>query len=200
MASLVSDNGGWCEVASRSNGGNHLFDSKLAEWLSHFFLNKKVASFGDGPGDFKKYIDDTKRVKEYVAYDGAPYASNTSEGRVKFLDLSAPQYGLPLYDWIISLEVAEHIPRQFESIYIDNIVRHANEGVVISWAPPGQVGLSHVNNQPFSYVKDILSKHGFTHNVEVSKDLQNSATFHWLKSNSNIFERSTDSPLYLEDI
>ncbi len=38
------------------------------------------------------------------------------------------------YDWIISLEVAEHIPAQFESIYIDNLVKHAKEGIILSWA------------------------------------------------------------------
>ena len=197
MASLVSANGGWCEQASLTK---HAFDSTLAEWLSHFFLNKKVASFGDGPGDFKKYIDDTKRLKEYVAYDGAPYAPFTTGGRVKFLDLSAPQYGLPLYDWIVSIEVGEHIPSQFESIYIDNIVRHAKEGIVISWAVPGQVGYSHVNNRPFSYVKDILSKHGFKHNVKASKDVQDSATGPNHKRNVNVFERRNESQLELDDI
>jgi hypothetical protein len=50
-----------------------------------------------------------------------PYCEETSEGRVKFLDLTIPQYGIPLYDWIISLEVAEHIPTKYENIYLDNI-------------------------------------------------------------------------------
>jgi len=56
---------------------------------------------------------------------------------VSYLDLTLPQYGLPLYDWVISLEVAEHIPAESEAIYLDNIVRHAREGVVLSWAVPG---------------------------------------------------------------
>ena len=56
---------------------------------------------------------------------------------MSYLDLTLPQYGLPLYDWVISLEVAEHIPAESEAIYLDNIVRHAREGVVLSWAVPG---------------------------------------------------------------
>ena len=196
MQSWVSASGGWCEQAM----GGHAFDAKLADRLSYFFSNKKVASFGDGPGEYKKYIDDTKRATEYVAYDGSPYGPLTSKGRVKFLDLSAPQYGLPLYDWIISLEVAEHIPSQYESIYIDNIVRHANEGIVISWAVPGQGGQSHVNCRPFSYVKDLLFKHGFIHNLTASWDLRGSASLEWLQRNTNVFERKNDSPLDPNDI
>ena len=35
--------------------------------------------------------------------------------------------------WILSLEVAEHIPAQFESIYIDNLVKHAKEDIILAW-------------------------------------------------------------------
>ncbi|CAG5124210.1 unnamed protein product, partial [Candidula unifasciata] len=55
---------------------------------------------------------------------------------VKFLDLTAPQYGLPAYDWVVSVEVGEHIPAKFEDIYLDNLARHAKEGIVLSWAVP----------------------------------------------------------------
>jgi hypothetical protein len=45
---------------------------------------------------------------------------------------------------IISLEVAEHIPEKYEAVYLDNIFRHAKEGIILSWAVPGQIGLSHI--------------------------------------------------------
>ncbi len=79
---------------------------------------------------------------------------------MKYLDLTLPQYGLPMYDWVISLEVAEHIPAQFEAVYMDNIARHAREGVVLSWARPGQGGYSHVNNRPFEYVVKLFDDMG----------------------------------------
>ena len=101
------------------------------------FLGKYVASFGDGSGRYKELLMASGLLKGYDSYDGAPFSEEISEGRVKYLDLTLPQYGLPLYDWIISLEVAEHIPREYENIYLDNIVRHAKEGVILSWARPG---------------------------------------------------------------
>ncbi|WAQ98049.1 hypothetical protein MAR_022422 [Mya arenaria] len=95
-------------------------------------FGKCVGSFGDGPGRYKQLLIESGKVKGYDAYDGAPYCDITSEGRVQFLDLTLPQYGLPVYDWAMSLEVAEHIPEQFESVFIKNVVRHAREGVVLS--------------------------------------------------------------------
>ena len=150
---------------------------------------KTVASFGDGPGRYKQLLLETGKLKGYDAYDGAPFTETTSNGRVKFLDLTLPQYGLPVYDWIISLEVAEHIPQQYERTFIDNIVRHTKEGVVLSWAVPGQGGYSHVNNKPFEYVAKLMESLGFKHNQSESQKLKQAASLGWLKSNTNVYRR-----------
>ena len=150
-----------------------------------------MGSFGDGPGRYKQIILDTGKVKGYDSYDGAPFSDTTSEGRVKFLDLTLPQFGLPLYDWVISLEVAEHIPRQYESVYIDNIVRHAKEGVIISWAVPGQGGFFHINNRPLDYVINMFDRLGFYYDEKASTELREKATMGWLKQNTSVFRRRT---------
>ncbi|XP_071099695.1 uncharacterized protein [Haliotis cracherodii] len=191
----VSAAGGWCKESSKSDSGQHMFDKFLAEQLSLLFQNQTVASFGDGPGDYKKYLDRTGRLRTYDAFDGAPFGQETSGGVVRFLDLTAPQYGLPVYDWIISLEVAEHIPPQYEDRYIDNIARHANKGLVLSWAVPGQGGLSHVNNRALSYVRSVLSDKGFETDMTASKVLREKASLPWLKQNVYVYRRRFDSPL-----
>jgi len=109
---------------------------------------------------------------------------------VKFLDLSVPQFGLPVYDWIVSIEVAEHIPAKFEHIYLDNIARHAREGVLISWAVPGQVGWQHVNCRPFSYVRDRMRELGFDHDEKTSIKIKRNAPI-TLKKNLNVFVRNS---------
>ena len=148
-----------------------------------------MASFGDGPGRYKQLLLETGKLKGYDAFDGAPFSEKTSEGRVNFLDLTLPQYGLPVYDWIISLEVAEHIPNEYEHTFIDNIVRHAKEGVVLSWAKPGQGGYSHVNNKPFEYVQNLFESLGFKHNQVESQKLKQAAVLGWLKLNTNVYKR-----------
>lgn len=150
---------------------------------------KRVASFGDGPGIYKQKINNLKEVMSYDAYDGAPFTEKTTENRCKFLDLSVPVYHIPKYDWIISMEVAEHIPKPFESIYLDNIVRHAKEGVILSWAKPGQGGFSHINNQPIEYVIEQFEQRGFRLNKKISETIKNAASLTWLKDNLNVYER-----------
>ena len=56
-----------------------------------------------------------KQVASYDAFDGAPFAKETTEGRVEFLDLSVPVYHFNQYDWVLSLEVTEHIPIKYEA-------------------------------------------------------------------------------------
>ncbi|KAH3834501.1 hypothetical protein DPMN_107829 [Dreissena polymorpha] len=185
----TSETGGWCQQSSKEDSGNHMTDRQLVPALIELFQGKYVGSFGDGPGRYKQLLSDAGKLKGYDAYDGAPYCDVTSEGRVKFLDLTLPQFGLPLYDWIISLEVAEHIPAQYESIYIDNIVRHAKEGIVLSWARPGQGGYSHVNNRAFEYVVKLMDGLGFSHDAERSEKLRNAASLDWLKNNIHVYRR-----------
>ena len=40
--------------------------------------------------------------------------AENSEGQVEYLDLTIDAFGLPAFDWILSLEVAEHIPSEYE--------------------------------------------------------------------------------------
>ena len=185
----VSVNGGWCSKISGKNSTQHMTDEPLALALSKFMRGKKVASFGDGPGVYKDLLLGYGEVAGYDSFDGAPFVELTTNNNVKFLDLSVPIYHLSQYDWVISLEVAEHIPKASESIYLDNLVRHAKEGIVLSWARVGQTGHSHVNNQNFPYIKSRMEKRDFYFAENASKLLKRAATFDWFKNNINVFKR-----------
>ena len=185
----VSDNGGWCSKISGKDSPQHMTDVPLSKALSKFLSGKKVASFGDGPGVYKELLLKYGEVLSYDSFDGAPYTEETTNKVVKFLDLSVPIYHLNKYDWVMSLEVAEHIPAKFEHIYIDNLVRHAKEGVILSWAKIGQGGHSHVNNRDIEYVKQKMEEKGFMHDIKSSKFFQDQATFPWLKSNINVYKK-----------
>ena len=185
----VSAHGGWCSTISGKNSSFHKTDISLAKELSSFFKNKAVASFGDGPGEYKVLIDSMKEVQIYTAYDGAPFAEETTNHVVKYLDLSVPIYHLPLYDWIISMEVAEHIPKEFEQIFINNLARHAKEGIVLSWSIVGQEGHSHVNNQNLPYVLQELEKRDFKMNENLTKRIKDACTFPWLQRNLYVYLR-----------
>jgi cyclopropane fatty-acyl-phospholipid synthase-like methyltransferase len=116
------------------------------------------------------------------------------------MDLTIPQFGIRQYDWIISLEVAEHIPEKYEAVYLDNIFRHAKEGILLSWAVPGQGGLSHINKKPIEYVTKVMRDNGFKRDAEKTMKLQTSASLPWIKRNINVYVRNNNSLLGIEII
>lgn len=185
----VSINGGWCSPLSGKNSSEHVTDVEIAKELSFFLRNKRVASFGDGPGLYKEIFEILKDVQSYDAFDGAPFCEETTNNFVKFLDLTVPVYHLNMYDWIISIEVAEHIPKQFEDIYVNNLVRHAREGIILSWASPGQGGLSHLNEKYFEEVKSIMFSKGFQHMQQDSERIREKSILPWIQNNLNIYKR-----------
>ena len=55
------------------------------------------------------------------------------------------------FDLAISLEVAEHIDKQYANHFIDLITSHSSGLILFSAAVPGQGGVHHVNEQPHEY-------------------------------------------------
>ena len=92
------------------------------------------------------------------AYDsrGAPDASRASGGFVRACDVTEPLWAtLPVADWVMSLEVAEHIPRAKEAGYLRNLHRLSCLGLIVSWATPGQGGTGHVNER---WTRDVTAR------------------------------------------
>jgi len=114
--------------------------------------------------------------------------------QVKFMDLTLAQYWLPRYDWVLSLEVLEHIPATYEQLVLDNVDRAAGLGVVLSWARIGQGGFYHVNNRSPAYVNQTMFDRGFTMDSNTSLALRREATLPWLKRNIMVFRRRNKSP------
>lgn len=80
-------------------------------------------------------------------YDGNPYTPQLTKGFAKTIDLTEPQRLPKKYDWVQSFEVGEHIPKDKTIIFVENIVRHATKGVLLSWGVIGQEGYYHINNK-----------------------------------------------------
>ncbi|XP_025114233.1 uncharacterized protein LOC112576171 [Pomacea canaliculata] len=194
----VSSSGGFCKEESEKKG-KHMTDHKLAAALGKFLTGQRVGGFGDGPGLYLKYFLEQGLVASYDAYDGAPFSENVTSGAVKFMDLTIPQYGFPVYDWVICLEVAEHVPARYEVVLVDNIARHARKGIVLSWGHPGQGGFHHVNNKSPEDVKRLLDEAGFRPDENAGLSLRNSSTFGWFKQNIFVFRRKQEKTLVEED-
>jgi len=186
----TSDTGGWCSDAVSQE---HHTDKDLARALSTLLFDRTVASFGDGLGEYSRAITETGLVERVDSFDGAPFVEELTAGRVRFLDLAVPQYWLPVYDWTVCLEVLEHVPASQEATALDNLVRPAHLGVVLSWARPGQNGFGHVNPRPSDYVVEAMERRGFRVDEFWTTKLRDAATFAWFKFTINVYRRTNES-------
>jgi hypothetical protein len=104
---------------------------------------------------------------------------------------SAPQ-ALVRSDWALSLEVAEHIPVQFEQTLLRNWDRANSQGLVLSWSSMGsaQSAHGHVNPKRKSQVRLLLSPLGYVEDRNASAVLRRCATFLYLKRGVQVFRRN----------
>ena len=85
------------------------------------------------------------------------------------------------YDWVISLEVGEHIPKEYENIFIENLHKNNIRGIVLSWAIKGQGGDGHVNEQDNYYIKNIFQDLCYENDLEAENTLRELSEHAWFK-------------------
>jgi hypothetical protein len=154
-------------------------DKSLAKAIVEIMpLEATISDLGAGGGWYTDYFNKTG-LKSH-AYDASPVRPN----HVKYIDLTKP-IDIETRDWTISLEVGEHISKKYEDVYLNNICK--GEGVLLSWAVPGQGGNHHVNLQTNEYIISKLKSRGYTYLPELSTLLRNKASFDWFKNTLMVF-------------
>ena len=120
-----------------------------------------------------------------------PPLGPAADGYVKFADLSIPIVFEDKFDVVVSLELGEHIPAEYETVLFQNIIRHAKQGVLLTWAVPGQPGHHHVNNHPNEYVIKRMEEFGFTYDQAASGQLRAAAKYDWFRNTCMMFWRKS---------
>tara|TARA_A100001391_G_C5076724_1_gene279342 strand:- start:2052 stop:2948 length:897 start_codon:yes stop_codon:yes gene_type:complete len=191
----IDKSGAWFGYISKSSdveGGAtpHKIDYGLLDSLPQIFEEKSsVVDFGCGNADYVKHL--IENGFECEAYDGNPDTPEMTDGIGKVLDLSEEFDLGKTFDYVMSLEVAEHIPKEFEETYVNNLIRHTGEYLITSWATVGQGGDGHVNEQDEDYVLNMYKEKGMVYNKEVSEALRNVATLGWFKNTIYVFEKQS---------
>jgi hypothetical protein len=185
-AGLIGSNGAW----TIKNLNEHVFDDSLASaFVNLFKINdvKNCVDFGCGPGKYVEYFN--ANGIPTVGYDGNPYTEELTAGKCHIIDLSVPFDLRQTFDCVMSLEVGEHIPMEFQETYIDNLVKHAGRFIVISWAIPGQDGYGHVNNRTNEYIREAFKTRGFSCNEYMDNILRLTADNTWFGNTVMTFRR-----------
>jgi hypothetical protein len=121
-------------------------------------------------------------------FDGNPNTPELTHNTCKVLDLSVPVQLEP-FDWLMSLEVGEHLPPQFEDIFIQNLHNNNKRGIVLSWAVKGQGGHGHFNEQDNSYVKAKICGLGYRNDVESENVMRTASSLSWFKNTIMVFRK-----------
>ena len=66
-----------------------------------------------------------------IGFDGNPNTPELTNNLCKVLDLSVPKIFDEPFNWVMSLEVGEQLPPQFEDIFIENLHNNNNKYGII---------------------------------------------------------------------
>lgn len=138
----------------------HDYSFPLARWIAKFFGNKyaTIIDAGAGDGFYSGYLQDLG-FKKVIPIEADKNTVVNADGAIE-QDLSVP-FQLTDYHNTLCLEVAEHIPAQFETIVMDNISGNTKDKLVLSWAVPDQAGHYHVNCRENAWVINEFTNRGF---------------------------------------
>jgi hypothetical protein len=182
----INERGFWeCD-----KGLGHVHDRHLCSALLRFFIDnnvKNVVDFGCGMGDYTKSFLNNKIPTD--AFDGNPNTHILTNGIASTLDLSKEFDLQKTYDCVLTLEVGEHIPKEYESIFLENICKHASRFTVLSWAVEGQGGDGHVNCKNNDYIIEQMKLRNFNYDLEKSNFLRKYSSVSWFKNTIMVFEK-----------
>lgn len=168
---------------------HHQFSQELADKLIRIFSPyETVIDFGCGRGDYLKFFKENN-FKDLIGIDGT-LLDQSEFCKFLMFDLSNSLH-LPEKGNVISLEVGEHIPEQYEQIFLNTITEHCSSILVLSWALPNQAGIGHVNCKEQSYIISEIEKRGFKFNearTEFLKDA-NYVNTPWFKTTILTFDK-----------
>jgi len=108
------------------------------------------------------------------------------------MDISRPLVDVPVFDWVLCLEVGEHVPAKYGATVLDNITFHARRGVVLSWARPGQLGHFHVNNRPNEWVIAQMGARGWAHDLKTPRTVRRAASFGHFKGTLMVWSKDME--------
>jgi O-methyltransferase len=144
---LTGKNGG----AWTAETHTQLYPQTLNEGLGRFICEqlhpKSLLEFGSGMCDLAKLMADSTPLMDSYCIEPEIFVSLVGNLRLLNVDIfdgPTPRVLNRRFDLVLSIEVAEHIPRNRHEFLFDFLVARAGRWIVFSGARPGQGGHGHV--------------------------------------------------------
>jgi len=152
----------------------------LDEWKGE---GTTLTDLGCGSGEYVAFINTLGWVAH--GFDGNPMTPTLVPGHTHYANLSKALVSPS--EWVLSLEVGEHIPPKFEDAFLANVTSNAKSKIIMSWAIPGQGGPGHVNEQPVEYIVDKMRTLGWVPDWTETSWVRKSCFLHWLRNNIVVY-------------
>jgi hypothetical protein len=180
----MNERGCWTD---RQEIETHLFDKSLCDAIIEGIdKNLTCVDIGCGNGSYTMALRDAGI--NCIGYDGNPLTEELTNGICKVMDFSEPQQ-IGKFDIVLSLEVGEHIPAQYESRFLNNLRDSSNRIIILSWAIEGQPGTGHVNCRNNDYIIDQMQQRSFNYCKASSLHLRSKSTLPWFSNTIMVFEK-----------
>lgn len=160
----------------------HGHDEGLSKALVEFFMFEKkpdellnIMDVGCGDGYYLRAFNSLPYgIMLCHGYDGNPNTQFLAGANSFVMDFSKPTLLSEdiKYSWVLCLEVGEHIPSEYENVFLYNLDKHNKYGIILSWAVRGQGGDGHVNCLDNWEVIERVEAMGYTLDMESTTKLR----------------------------
>jgi hypothetical protein len=190
MTNYINQTGYWLSDVPQEQ---HAHSIELSAWIVYYlssYKDKQIFDFGCGNGNYLKDLKNA-RFQHLLGVEGDPIPNDQVE--IIKADLTSPLY-LGKKGVVICLEVGEHIPQEHEQALLDNINKHCEDVLIMSWAIRGQGGYGHVNELNNDEVIPKIEALGFTYIPEASNEARSLINNNcpWFKNTILIFTKPTN--------
>lgn len=187
----MKDTGVWSLEEAKTQ---HKFSETLAKIISKNFTGL-IWDLGCGNGAYVDFLNKNDAI-DCNGIDGTDFKNgkivhDLTKPFVEYKNGSITEFEFTK-GTVMCLEVAEHIPKEFESELLDNIDRLCEDYLIISWATVGQGGFGHVNEQDRDYVLRTMNARGYKLMNDATNSIREAMkgdACWWFQNSLYIFER-----------
>jgi 2-polyprenyl-3-methyl-5-hydroxy-6-metoxy-1,4-benzoquinol methylase len=186
MARINPETGIWSLGIAKKR---HKTDYVLAAAIATYYeVPEYAADVGCGAGHYCRYFNFHRWP--IVGYEGTEGVLGLGVfHNIVQMDLSKPQTLISPYDFVLCLEVGEHIPQKHEQMFLDNLNKFVGKNLVMSWAVPNQRGTGHINCQTNEYIVEQMWNRGMRYDKKMTRRLRYYATMKYFKNTLLAFGR-----------
>ena len=142
---------------------NHGYSKPLVAWISDYLRSEKSKPFYDFGCGIGHYLQQFKLAgfEKLKGFEGG-HSNHCVFDSIEQRDLTIP-FAVPEKGNCLFLEVAEHVPAQFEKVMLDNVINACDGKIIMSWAVRGQGGHGHINCLDNHEAIDRFTSRGLTY-------------------------------------